>query len=227
MKKVLSILLALCLCVPVALAFCGCKKGEKATAASEFKFIESKNGYWMVDEFVGESRNVVIPSKYQGKDVVAINGGAFSSSNIESVVIPGTVWNIYEYAFSNCVSLKTVTVKAGNLQRIYNNAFDGCNVLKSIDFSGCENLTTIDKNAFRDCFALSSINLSGCKSLSTIGSAAFYQCESLKTIDFSASETLSYLDSVAFAKSGVTKIIIPKGTTLVGDFTARGVERVD
>lgn len=66
---------------------------------------------------------VNIPSKIDGKEVVAIDDGAFQACTlITEVIIPNTVTTIGKYAFAYCVTLNSVTIPS-NVTSIGQDAF--------------------------------------------------------------------------------------------------------
>lgn len=89
-----------------------------------------------IEDYIGDSNNVVIPSEIDGVNVVKICGSAFHHKDIESVVIPKTVKEIESGgwgtgAFSHCENLSSVTLNEG-LVNIGSYAFNDCPKLKSI-----------------------------------------------------------------------------------------------
>ncbi|MCR5522840.1 MAG: leucine-rich repeat domain-containing protein, partial [Clostridia bacterium] len=130
------------------------------------------------------SQDVVIPEKYNGKDVIEIGSSAFSSKGIKSVSIPATVIKIGELAFRDCYNLSTVEF-TGNPSSLTLGAevFNGCNNLASINIPGC--VKAIPNEAFRDCVSLTSVNLPS--GLKTIGKEAFKHCSSLTSVSIPSS----------------------------------------
>ncbi len=128
----------------------------------------------------------------------------------QKTIIPDSVENIGNYAFSGCTGLTSVTIP-NSVESIGERAFYGCINLTSIiipdsvtsiggkAFSGCTGLTSITipnsvesiKNwAFRGCTGLTSITLP--KSLSEIGKGVFNGCENLQTIRVPKGMTETY-----------------------------------
>ena len=58
-----------------------------------------------------KDKDIIIPSVYDGKKVVAIGNACFNGASIISVDIPDSVTSIERGAFSNCSSLKEVNYK--------------------------------------------------------------------------------------------------------------------
>ncbi len=67
--------------------------------------------------YIGQMPELVIPSEYNGKKVVAINDNAFSECRyLVSVTVPDTVRVISETAFSGCVRLERYAVEASGTE---------------------------------------------------------------------------------------------------------------
>ena len=145
--------------------------------------------------------------------VVSIAPEAFTKSNFTTVDLSGytSLKYIESYAFAGS-NISTVKLPA-SLMIIKDSAFRDSNVLQSVDFSACENLTSIWPYAFANCRQLSelifkqyakvakdtltlSINayaFSGCVALTSVklpenlkelGAYAFAGCKNIKTIEF-------------------------------------------
>ena len=74
-----------------------------------------------------------------------LGAGAFSSSGLKSVRIPGSVRKIPVFAFSNCDNLKNVVIEEG-VQNIDEKAFVHCPCLRQVRIPG--SVKTVSKNAF-------------------------------------------------------------------------------
>ncbi len=154
-------------------------------------------------------------------------------------IIPNTVTNIGDYAFSGCSNLTSVLI-LDSVTRIGSYAFSGCSSLAFVTmldsvttigayaFSNCKSLayvtipdsvTTIGNYAFNNCSSLSSVTIPD--SVTSMGSSTFYGCRGLNSIRLSASMT-SIGNSVFSGCSGLTSITIPNGVTRIGDQTFYG-----
>jgi hypothetical protein len=163
--------------------------------------------------------------------VVLIDRGAFSDTNIKSVVFEenSRLQIIEDSAFSSCRSLEKVTVPK-SVTLIDKNAFYSCLLLNSFTFEEGSQLETIGSSAFVFCTTLESIILpekvrligerafSNCSSFSTIkipknvasiGQYAFSGCSLLETIKFT-----SVIPPVlnGWVAQQVSTVIVPKGT---------------
>lgn len=84
---------------------------------------------------------------------------------------------IQEYAFMDCTSLKTVTLKEG-IEKISDGTFKGCTKLSKINIPN--SVTKIEKQAFANCKSLKSITFP--KGLKTIEKDAFVGCTNLAQV---------------------------------------------
>ncbi len=85
--------------------------------------------------------------------VVSIGRHAFYNNKFAELIIPSSVVNIDELAFSSCMHLKRVTFKEGLLS-IGKEAFRGCVSLTSVTIPST--VTSLDRLAFINCTALNS-----------------------------------------------------------------------
>lgn len=102
--------------------------GVRYTFNEEGSYFEASLPYCSDPSFA--ERNIVIASTYEVKDgefagtydVKVLGEGFAYNQYIESVVIPGTIEEIPDYAFIGCVNLTSVTLEDG-IQSIGNKAF--------------------------------------------------------------------------------------------------------
>ncbi len=118
--------------------------------------------------------------------------GAFYNTALTSIVIPGTVSEIYSDTFSGCSWLTSVTISEG--------------------------VTVIGDYAFSDCSYITSITLP--EGITNIGSEAFAYCESLSSINIPSS--VISIGSEAFVGTALTSVNIPEGVTEIGEGALAG-----
>ncbi len=126
----------------------------------KYELNAGKTGY-ILTEFNGGTKEVVIPPSYKDLSVFKIGEGAFfNNDKITSVVIPDSVTSIGKYAFYNCNKLANVTLGNGT-DRIGFGAFYNCTSLASIIIP--DSVTSIGSHAFYTSFSLKTINYKGSK----------------------------------------------------------------
>jgi hypothetical protein len=123
-----------------------------AQTASDFETEPEGNGV-VITKYTGQGGDVVIPATIGGKSVTSIGEFAFSDCvSLVSVTIPDSITSIGEFAFSDCAGLASVTIPASVTS------------IGDLAFSGCSGLTSITIPA----------------GVTTIGGSVFYGCKSLK-----------------------------------------------
>ncbi len=165
--------------------------------------------------YMGEEKDVIIPSTIEGLPVTNIDTLAFSGTKIKSVLVPESVNSIGAEAFANCQELKEATLKC-NMENSLGEAigyglFRNCVNLKKVTLS--ESIQTIQFYMFYGCRALNEVNLSS--KLQIIGGGAFAYCDSLYTLNLSLTR-LSYIGQYAFYRSGISVLFIPESLRTIG-----------
>lgn len=185
---------------------------------------------------IGEctDKDIVIPSRYNGKKVTAIANSAFRNCNsLTSITVPNSITSIGKMAFYWCENLSSITIGDG-VTSIGDEAFYWCNNITSVkapmvilDHIQQSNLETavmtsgesVRASAFGGCRKLRSVSLPD--SVKFIGEEAFRDCKSLKSITIPqnvtsiASETFSGCESLG-------NISIPDGVTSIGKYAFKG-----
>lgn len=100
-----------------------------------------------------------------------------ADGKVQDLVIPDSVTEIGTHTFSNCDSIKTVTIGSG-VKEIGSNAFAHCDALTTITMS--DSVEAMGNAVFEKCKKLDTVKLSA--ALVNIGNSAFRGCESLVTI---------------------------------------------
>lgn len=96
---------------------------------TDFEYYKT-DGEVTISKYTGKTKRIVIPSEIEGFPVTRIECEAFYKVKCESIVIPDSVIEIDEYAFSDCTMEK---VKLSSNLRIINSfGFTDCCNLKSI-----------------------------------------------------------------------------------------------
>ena len=161
-------------------------------------------------KFIGRRSltSLVIPDS-----VTNIGDYAFSGcSSLSSVVIPDRVTSIGDCAFENCSSLTDIVIPDG-VTNIGKCAFEGCRSLTDIVIP--DGVTSIGDCAFANCFSLIGIVIPD--SVTGIGKFAFSGCSSLSSVVIP--DSVSCIGSGAFKNcSSLSSLVIPDCVTSIGNY---------
>ena len=161
-------------------------------------------------KFIGRRSltSLVIPDS-----VTNIGDYAFSGcSSLSSVVIPDRVTSIGDCAFENCSSLTDIVIPDG-VTNIGKCAFEGCRSLTDIVIP--DGVTSIGDCAFANCFSLTGIVIPD--SVTGIGKFAFSGCSSLSSVVIP--DSVSCIGSGAFKNcSSLSSLVIPDCVTSIGNY---------
>lgn len=119
----------------------------------------------------------------------------FYFAAVKEVILPESLTEIGERAFSNCSSLTELDIK--NVKTIGCGAFSGCEKLETLTHSG--KLEAIGEDAFNLCLDLKAIDLSTVK---TLGVRAFFRCDRLTEVNLQSLETWDGVDDSIADENG-------------------------
>lgn len=177
--------------------------------------------------YLFDSNNNNIPSTLKK---VTINSGerigqyAFQNvTNIETVVLANTITSISTYAFKGS-GIKNIVIPA-SLKNIYQEAFSGCTKLESIDLSLMDITSegTLGNQVFYGCTELASATLP--VGIKTIPANLFSGCTSLSSITIP--NTVTSIGAYAFYKCGLTEINIPTSVTTLGNYSFGNMTKLE
>ena len=136
-------------------------------------------------------------------------------SMITNIVFTGSVTNIGNYAFRDCIGLTSMTIPDG-VTSIGEYAFQGCSGLTSVTIP--DSVTSIGEGAFLDCSSLVSVTIPD--SITNIGSGAFAGCNSLVYMSIPNYTprpifTVEHGELISVVPDGATAVI-PDGVTRIG-----------
>lgn len=156
----------------------------------------------------------IIPSKYEGKDVVAIKENGFRhQKNLMSLTIPATIRYIGNGAFKGCSNINSVSIPftgntAGDGEK-FNVIFGGYDSdtknIKNLVYTG----NYISEKAFQNC-SFESVTLTN---VTYIGNYAF---DSNPIKEIILPNTLEGIGGLAFRNSKLKSINIPKNVKTIG-----------
>ncbi|MBQ2810333.1 MAG: leucine-rich repeat domain-containing protein [Clostridia bacterium] len=187
-------------------AFDGCEHFEYTTYSNAYYLGTQDNPY----RALVKAKNESITSCDIHADTEYIYNFAFSNCTfLNSITIPNKVKEIGTGAFNGCSSLKSVSLPS-SLTLIGSSAFYGCTLLEGIEIPS--GVTVIEDSTFYGCTSLASVTLSA--NLSSIGGSAFYGCSSLKSVSLPSSLT-SIGSSAFYGCTLLEGIEIPSGVTAI------------
>lgn len=174
--------------------------------ASNNKMI-SKDGY----SIMGGDKDVdalVLPSEYNGRDIVSLYDNAYEGSDIKSLDISDTIEYIGLGSFSYCEKLENVSF-GEKIKKIEGLAFYFCSSIKYIEFN--ESLESVWGSAFSYCNSLRKVTFNG--NVKLIGVDSFSSCDSLETVEFKGKYDDLVIGRCAFAYNpNLKSIYLPEGT---------------
>ncbi len=192
MKKMLSVVASIFMLLVIMVGF---KLTANAATSGDFEYEVLADGTVGIMECKSTSKNIVVPSTINGKQVTSIGSGAFMDcENLEKLTLPDGLNNIGTYGFDETPLYKnsktwengalyisnyliatnpklikeSYTVKEGT-RCIGESAFGECESLKEIIIP--DSVIGISDFAFSGCFNLKNIKVS--KNITKIGEAVF------------------------------------------------------
>ena len=184
-------------------------------------FSQNTDGTYTVTGFTGSESSVYIPATYKNAAVTAIGSSAFKGcTGLTSVTIPDSVTSIGSEAFEGCTGIQTATMPALAISSIPKTR------LKTVVITSG---SSIGDYAFAGCSGLTSITIP--EGVTSIGSEVFLNCTGLTAVyifdlaawceisfDDFTSNPLSYAQNLYLNGALVTDLLIPDGTTRIGDY---------
>ena len=185
-----------------------------STASVTYPGSSSYYSFW--SSYTTPAGDLTIPSSvtYNGiaYSVTSIGDYAFSNCiSLASVTIPNSVTDIGEFAFDHCSGLTSVIIP-NSVTSIGYAAFTGCRRMASVTISN--SITSIAHGTFSDCDSLTSVIIPS--SVTSIGDYAFAYCPSLTSVTIPNSVTS--IGEWAFnACTSLTSLTIPNSVTTIGE----------
>lgn len=149
MKHIIKILLiSLFVCLLCAITLTACEETKVPSEGLWMEHYDDINGYMVKSIGSCKDTDLVIPSEYNGKPVVAIADAAFyQNKTITSVTLPESIRSIGHWAFAHCPKLTKVNMTNG-MQTIGEFAFIESIKLEKITLP--DSVNSIGRNAFDD-----------------------------------------------------------------------------
>ncbi|MDE5996450.1 MAG: leucine-rich repeat domain-containing protein, partial [Eubacterium sp.] len=113
-KKILSLLFAAVMLLSIT-AGISLSVYAETSGDGNYEYEILDDGTIEIIEYHGAASNITIPNMLDGKTVASIGDGAFSNcTSLKSITIPSSVTSIGNSVFSACVNLKDITVASDN-----------------------------------------------------------------------------------------------------------------
>lgn len=151
---------------------------------------DDENAIYITDYIGKYTKNVVIPPYIDGKIVYGIDKIFQNNKEVERVILPDTVEQVFPETFKAMPNLVLVQLPS-KITVIPYCMFKGCENLKYINL---ENINQINEYAFSACKSLEYVNLN---SLNKIEQFGFAECKNLKSISL---PNINSIDRYAFEK---------------------------
>lgn len=179
----------------------------------EYRIKDSKIS---IERYLGQDKEVIIPSEINGMKVTNIARFAFAYNTfLTSIKIPSTVNRIEVQAFDGCTSL--TNIEMSGVKYIGGWSFRDCDSLVNLKLPN--SLVTIEQYAFMDCDSLTNVEMP--EELLSIEEGAFSYCRSLKNIKMP--QRLKYLGVFAFSNCySLESINIPRGLEVIEPYAFYG-----
>ena len=172
MKQKITKWLLLFACINLFIFATAC---NNTTESLQFQQIDGKQEYCVVGVGNVSSKDITIPSTYNGLPITSIGDEAFyECTHLTSITIPDSVTSIGDNAFQFCNFLTQVTIPDSVIS-IGSMAFANCSRLTNTTLPN--SVTKIGNRAFWDCNSLTKVILPD--SVTNIGHYAFGGCDRL------------------------------------------------
>lgn len=197
---------------------------QEATNFNGFLFVDDSN---KIIGYIGDDKDIVIPSEINGTEVTSIGYGAFYENELTGATIPDSVTIIESYAFYDN-ELTSITIPDGvttlGNRVFYLNSLTNVIIPNSVITMGdyafssndltnvtiSDNIVSIGEGTFNSNDLTSVIIPNG---VTSIGEKAFYFNE-LTSVNIP--DGVITIGSKAFAANDITSITIPESVTTIG-----------
>ncbi len=96
----------------------------------DYQLLDSLEGVVLL-RYIGKGQEIILPAEIEGFPVQRIEGRAFYSTNVKTVVIPDSVVSMGREAFAQCSNLVSVRLSPA-MRVISGGAFSGCSKLENV-----------------------------------------------------------------------------------------------
>ncbi|MFP4479063.1 MAG: leucine-rich repeat protein [Candidatus Izemoplasmatales bacterium] len=188
-----------------------------------FEIIDYEDGKVIFRNFIGESKHIVIPHRYNDALVKTIVANTFENSEIETIKIPNTVVNVGFHAFKDAKALKTVEFY-GDMLGYMNFQMPSSEVEELMQNYGCE-LDTSEEPTEEDPWLFPE----GCPitkitektpTVTTPSGDELFSYKGVIDLSVDDSSVIQVISEFAFSgASALEKIVLPKNIDFFNPFT--------
>ncbi len=172
---------------------------------SNYQFTQTDGGY-ILSAYNGTLSTLIVPSTYNGENIIAVGEYAFSGTNVTTLYLPDTIKTISANAFRD--NTKIVQINCESTEVVVENyAFYGCTNLETLNI---ENITYIGNYAFYNCKKLAELSA---ENVTYLGSRALAYCTSLSSLKLYNIEKIS---DYAISATGMTEIWLGQNISSIG-----------
>lgn len=188
-----------------------------ATASDfDYQLLDSLEGVVLL-RYTGKAQEIILPQEIEDFPVQRIEGRAFYSTNVKTVVIPDSITTMGREVFSRCSSLVSVRLSSA-LRTIPVDAFNGCSKLENVVIP--ESMEVICSRAFKYS-GIRSITLppnmifqSYSDNTPIHSPEVFESCSKLETVVLP--ETMTVLPEKTFAScTALKEVALPPGLEVI------------
>lgn len=182
-----------------------------STDVLQFSTISSTGDREYEVTYSGNAEKIVVPDTYYGKKVTRVR--RIDSAEVKEIVLPQTVKEFVNGAFSDCVSLEKINIPFA-VETLPEKCFSGCTSLREIVIP--QNVSTIGKEAFAGCASVTEIDLPA--NISSVNSGAFRNMAALSKFTIGENnERYMVRDGVLYYKVGTSAYLVQYPAAKQGD----------
>ena len=203
--------------------------GTPLTQGLQFTLMDS--GAYSVGKGSTTDSEIIIPRKYNGALVTAIDEDAFRDyAALEKITIPDSITAVGKNAFWGCENLMGVyitdigawcnidfaadNIPAASNPLVYANwLYLNNELVKELVIP--QGVTEVKDYVFEFCMSITSIAISD--SVTSVGTYSFFACTQVKSITFGENSQLSAIGELAFGCLNFENIAIPDSVTSIGE----------
>jgi len=185
---------------------------EFVEGSSGLAFKEN-DGAYIISGYTGTEADVIIPITFKGKPVTAIGSFAFSNcTTLKGITIPNSITSIGDNAFRDCTALTRVEI-SDSVVSIGSYAFRGCSAITGITIPS--SITGISEGMFYSCSGLESIKIPS--GIAIIDDDAFRGCKKLADVEIP--DSVTYIGVYSFRDcTSLASVTLPSSVSSIGDY---------